>query len=453
MAGRRCPTCGWPGAGAPCECCGASGEPAGGEDDHSLLLLAGPQPEDYPALRAAFTAWRQKDHARMVGQCLVALGVDAPQVASLPTGPGWTFAQDSAVIYLSLDKATSDFAIESPIVRLAARQRVPMMRALLELNDSAVGAARFCLRGDLVVLRFTDRVQNLSPPKLVAAIRDVALRAHRFDDLLSVTFAAKLVGPEAKKHHMGWQFVGTPRKLAVVRSADVPREAHARVAPPTASRTPATSPTASSRPPPNSGAPLPEHVEKRLRDAPALCEMLRRANDLTTPLYFAKMHVAVLLLQRAAVLRACERYSESCADVVALLVEQVPGMVQGFWGIPAVHSKEDTTAAFVSTLFTRVIGKRAHVGGQPQVRVPPFAGPDDTKAHFRALLAEIDRGPADIPYRVFVLAGAFAEMLVRSRVTPALADRLRAELREVDARGDTAEVAAALSDLMRRIVA
>jgi hypothetical protein len=480
MAGRRCSVCGWPAAGASCEACGASGEQAGGEDDLSGLTahaLAGPQPEDYPNLRGAFVAWRQKDHARMVGQCLVALGVEAPQVTNLPSGPGWSFALASAVVYLSIDSATSDLAVESPLVRLAARLRVPMMRALLELNESELDAARFCLRGDLVVLRFADRMQNLSPPKLVAAIREVALSAVGSDDLLSIAFSAKMIGPEAKRHHMGWQYVGTPRKLGVVKSADVPREAHARLSPPTASATPAApAPATSTRPPapstwpraPSTWPPAPSPsvpatstrppsgrgaaVEESLRHAAALCELLRRANDLTTPLYFAKKPVAALLLQRAAVMRAFERYSESCPDAVALLVAQAPGIVEGFWGIPAGRGADDAAAAFVNALFTRVIRERAQVGAQPEARVPPLGDPADTKAHFRALLAELDRSPPNTPYRVFVLTGALAELLLRSRVTPALADRLRAEIRDADTR-DEAEAEAVLSDLLRRIVA
>ena len=38
-------------------------------------------------------------------------------------------------------------------VKVPVRLRVALFRTLLELNDSSVGAARFCLRGDLVVLR------------------------------------------------------------------------------------------------------------------------------------------------------------------------------------------------------------------------------------------------------------------------------------------------------------
>jgi hypothetical protein len=152
------------------------------------------------------------------------------------------------------------------------------------------------------------------------------------------------------------------------------------------------------------------------------------------------------------VIRATERYSESCPDAVALLVAQAPGIVEGFWGIPVARGADDATAAFVNALFERVIRERAQIGGQPQAQVPPLASLTETKAHFQALLAELDRSPPSTPHRVFVLTGALAEMLLRSRVTPALAERLRAEIRDADVRSET-EAEAALSDLLRRIVA
>jgi hypothetical protein len=44
-------------------------------------------------------------------------------------------------------------------------------------------------------------------------------------------------------------------------------------------------------------------------------------------------------------------------------------------------------------------------------------------------------------------------MLLRSRLTPALTERLRTELRDSDVRGETADAAAVLWDLLWRIVA
>jgi len=205
-----CSVCGWPLGGAGvCEACDT---PAGtgasaGEDEANPWSFGSPRPEDYPDLKNAFLAWKQKDWPRMVGQCLVALGMDTPQITNLPEGPGWSFSQDTAAIYVSLDKARGELAVESPMVRLPARQRVPLLRAVLELNEM-LGAARFCLRGDLVLLRFADQVENLAPPKLVAAIRELAIRADQFDDLLSVAFAAPLVGPEAQKQRLSWKLLG-----------------------------------------------------------------------------------------------------------------------------------------------------------------------------------------------------------------------------------------------------
>ncbi len=149
---RFCGVCGWPlKAAAVCEACEA---PAGtgqkaGEDEANLWILGGPRPEEYPDLKNAFLAWKQKDWPRLVGQCLVALGVDAPQITNLPEGPGWSFLQDSAVIYISLDKARGELAIESPMVRLPALKRIEgRLASSINRSNPGVGGRLVLVRQD-----------------------------------------------------------------------------------------------------------------------------------------------------------------------------------------------------------------------------------------------------------------------------------------------------------------
>ncbi len=92
--------------------------------------------------------------------------------------------QDTAAIYVLLHKARRELHVESPILRLAASQQVPMMRSLLELGEQLRCGIRPCLRGDLVVLRFWDRMARVSPPRLLEASESVNDISYGLDSVL-----------------------------------------------------------------------------------------------------------------------------------------------------------------------------------------------------------------------------------------------------------------------------
>ena len=93
------------------------------------------------------------------------------------------------------------------------------MRAVLEANVLAVGTSQFCLRDDILLLSFVDRVSNLNPPKLIRAIQEVATLSDDFDDVLSVSFNARMLGPEAQREGFPRRLLGKRVSMALLARA------------------------------------------------------------------------------------------------------------------------------------------------------------------------------------------------------------------------------------------
>lgn len=436
-SGAYCGVCGWRSRGASCEACGAPpGAKVATEDFADLQLLGGPRPEDFPELVSAFTAYKQQDFNRMVGQCLTALGVESPRIVNLPDGPGWSFPMESAAVFLSLHKERGELSIEAPLVRLPARQRVPLMRAALELSARALGGARFCLRGELLLLRFSDRLENLAPPKLIAAIREVAVKADNLDDLFCLSFSARMVGPEARKQHFPFELLGTPRKLAHLKSAEL--------------RAGAPGVPAFQAPPPESWAARgtsPE-LEAQLAAADGLCEVLSTALRLSTPLRFLKeVHPATqLLVQRAALFSVYEQFRERCPQAVAFLMHPAAPVLSRLWDS---RVSDLPSPLALPMLFEQLIAQRAQVPAQPSYSAEQFPSAAEAKAFFRKYAAEVEKAPSELPLRHFLLRGALCELLHRAPLPEAMAARLRQLLGQVRGKVDEASVQHLSSTLQR----
>lgn len=71
---------------------------------------------------------------------------------------------------------------EVKVVRLQKRN-VPLMRRLMEVNYN-LRYCRFCIENDLVYLKFNSNLIDVSPEKLYFAMRELATKADKFDDLL-----------------------------------------------------------------------------------------------------------------------------------------------------------------------------------------------------------------------------------------------------------------------------
>jgi hypothetical protein len=395
-------------------------------------------------LKNAFIAWGQRDYPRMVGQCLVALGVTAPTVASLPTGPGWSFHQDSALVCLTVDRERGEILVESPMVRVPVRQRVPLLRTLLELNARALGAARFCLRTNIVVLRYADRIENVSPAKLVAAIKEVALRADRYDDLLRLAFGAKMIGPEAKRHPNPWSFLGTPVKLRIIRGEPI------KPVPPAIASRPPPAP----EPPVSSTAPMsavPESVVRAVDAADALLDVARIGQSLAKPLFFAHKPAILALLHRAIAFRCAHIARTTCPDAIHLLFAQLHVAYPGFYDGPPHASTTEAGALLVDVTLARIVSTRAQVGAQPAVDIPPLRTVGDAKTLMKKLRDEIGRAQADATLRHVLLVGALCELATRARMTGPMQARVHETIARAFSSGPTTASIAQLDDLLRNV--
>lgn len=444
---KYCSVCGWPSDGALCDACGASSrEIVAGEDCPNVSIMAGPQPEDYPGLERAFLAWRQKDVSRLVGQCLFYLDIEKPLITNSPDGPRWAFAQDSAAIYLSVNKDTQEMAIESPLLRLTHTQRVPMMRALLELNWHLLHNTRFYLRGDIAILAFTDSFDNLSPPKIIDAIREVALAADGLDDELSMAFSAQMMGPEAQRLQMKWDILGKPQKLANLKGTAL---------------NPLDIIISSKQATP--GAPRAEGVEIKPASAKALepvakataalCDLIRTKQEIMTPFLFDRVHYATeLLVHRAMVFQAYERCRDECPDAVALLLKEAQVVISRIWSSEGEGPNPPSTTK-LERAYEMLLRDKGQVSKQPEPSMELLQNTKQVKAHIRQLLSEIGAVPDDPSLQKFIIIGTYAEILARTRLSQPIADRLRNIMIDAEQQDVSPKINLSLREQLKRMVA
>lgn len=462
MSAQSCSRCGWLHHEATCPSCQLPQSARTPLIDEAHPSLGGARPEDYPELRVAFQAWSTKDWSRMIGQCLVSLGVPVPLIAKRPTGPAWAFTQDSVAVFIHVHLEREQVSIESPLVRLPATRRVPLMRTLLELNHQQTGAARFCLRDDLVVLRFSDQLQNVSPPKIVDGVRHVALIADEWDDLLAMSFDARMVGPKINQQP-DWKTMGEPVKLARLEAPEAPLPmlaADALSAPSPLEleeQTPLFEPKARSAHAEfeldlGIDAPLENVVEAPPEissdfliveppERTALCTLLERALELVeVARKQGPEHAA--FTARAAVFLATERHRGDCPEAIDfLLLRSAPAVARpkssarglldrvGLSGTPL-------PAVPLDNAIKEVLAERANLGTQPKPTVPKITDLTELKSVSASLLVSLRALPEAPVLRELVGAGILAELLVRASVGDRISVRLRDEIK--NATGDGA---------------
>ncbi len=437
--------CGWPEVEGACAACGAAAEPVPTRRDHTHPALAPPRPDDYPELKAAFVAWSQGDWARMMGQCLVALGIDRPIVSKRPEGPGWAFVEDSAAIYVLIDHARQSVAVESPLLLLPASRRVPLLRAVLDLNAGAVGLARFVLRRDRVLLTFSDQLANVSPPKLVLAIRDVALRADQLDDALAIAFDAEMLGPKAQRQNLDWSFVGqaiplvlpdvemdAPPPLPLDAILGVVDEGEGALY-----ETPELLDLGLDLSLDDDGPP-----EASARQPDALATFLEECLRLVDPLDVPEDRA---LMERATLFHAHARYRESHPDAINLLLARAQSMLAVSWGktesrVGALarmakglggpgHAAQGVRP-YLEFVMQELVDKQGEVGPQPRVTLEPLAATPEARALLTRLAELADLLPQSTAIRYFVYSGLLLEVVARFSFTEKTKERIRAELEQ-----------------------
>jgi hypothetical protein len=215
----HCAICGYPtDASEPaCPACGAEGSATVLLSDAGDRSFRAPKPDDYPELKSAFAAWKSHDYPRLVGQCLQTLHLPTPQATSLADGPGWAIQLDDVPVFISFHRRRDELRIDCPLVLLNRQHHVAMLRAALEINSNLAGASCICLREDRLLLRYADRMSYVSPPKLIASLRETARQALALGELLRVTFGCEVLGRgsahKAQAYGLDWHLCGAPRPL------------------------------------------------------------------------------------------------------------------------------------------------------------------------------------------------------------------------------------------------
>ncbi len=488
---------------AACEACGAEvGAAAERRDDPGVRQHAGARAEDYPELHHAFAAWRASDVSQMVLACLAHVGVSGARHVDRGPIRYWPVTTSFGAMFMVYDATRGELGIEAPLMRLPQRLAVPLMRTLLDANAYPErGRARYCLRDDLVVLRFASQLASCSPPDLIEAIGEVSTRAGRVTEPLAAAYFARPMLSELQRRGLDPAVLGAPRELSILRGpTDPPRVSAARprssspapgayrtappprtsrpAAPSPRSSLPAASPGPASVASPDAGLhsdlPIPdlpdpsapaevrgarsslrEETRSRLMEAERFAELLRET------LSRASLDDAPLatLIQRAAIFRAALEFGDTLPAAVATLYASGRGLIdepprlrsRGLFGFGG--GSTPVSPQLLPPLFSRLVRDLGDVPDPPRdATPPPFGSIGVLKAHLSALLEDLESGPIQPELKAFVLLGAVAETLLR---TPARPERL-AQLRTAyeEARGEPPlRAVARLRHLLGRLAA
>lgn len=459
-----CATCGWPLASARCEGCGGDAVPLPLEDGVRKASSAA-LPD--VRLERAQEAFRAGDHARMVSYCLGTEPGWTSRSVTLREGPAWILAVGDALLFLSIDAAAGLLAIESPLVRLPGRQRVPALRLALELC-ARQEAARICLRNDLLVLRLAERLSLVGPTRLLGALRACAPSSLLAIERLTAELDARpAVAPE-RRGSAGWDVLGRARALTHLappraRPSSPPAEPEVDstrradsippiLAPAFVAGAPTSQPRKlsgqlssasvsgimsqrrptltdinldppsrrSSVTPPPMAAPASPQAER-------LCELLRQAQALATALSFEEKPATTMLLVRSTVFRAIYAHHEALPDAVAHLYRCTAAATKEIWLSSArrTQSTQIPTAEPALLVMERIVSAQARMPKETPIVLDPLTSAQQAKEHLSRYLAEIECAPPEPNIRHFLALGALTELLVRTKLPAQTQQRVR----------------------------
>jgi hypothetical protein len=235
-----CASCGFPLRGHRCEACGRGREPLAFEDGRRQEVHAETDIGDTSGLERAIEAHRAQDFPRLVGHVITAEGGATVRSVPFSEGPGWIAVIRGAPVFVSIHAEARELSIESPVSRVPRVQRVPVLRLALELAALELVGARFCLRDDLLLLRYVSRLDALSPVALRHVLRDIGMFAGRFAEFLAVSFEARLAVTEEQRGSVGFDVLGQAKRLRFGPGTGRSAKAGAR-------RNPSTAPEAAPR--------------------------------------------------------------------------------------------------------------------------------------------------------------------------------------------------------------
>ncbi len=394
----RCHECGWSltGTGAACVACGAPVHrgPAIGASRVDAASLLATHEEDFPELADAFRAFRKQDWARFVPLCLAAVGITRPFAQQRGAVSTWVFSERSAVVILTHDRDDGTLAIDAPVVEVRPDTEVALLRAALS-TTSKMGAARPARRGDVLMLTMTHRIEAMPPPRLVHAIRELALACDQLDNLFAFEFGGRLMGPQLRRAgEYDLTPLGQPRKLLVLGGGDRP-----------APLRPAPRGGAVSLPPPIVGATATATGGTAMS---RFLDVVREAQDLMdAATSFGTIEGPLHVALRAALAGGVE------LDGARMLLRHAQRLRSG-------HATPPETRV----LYRQLLAERGHTSAQWPLAWPrqPAAASKPTLA---AAIAHADT-TRNLTYRRTLLLGALAELILFCDLTEPLLERLRA---------------------------
>lgn len=266
-----CSACGFPLRGPRCEACGV-------DRSSALPVSRKPPPADADWDGSSIDAWRTRDPVRFVAHCASAEAGASLQATTLQEGVGWIVPLGAMTLFVSLDAANERVSIDVPVVRVAERHRVPLLRTALELSGSPE-PFRLCMREDLLLLRRVGRVAAFTPEALRLSLRGSGEAAQRLGETMGAWFDARPPFSEEQRASLTWASAGRARPLksftvppAPARPQGAPSvRAAAPATPASGARTPLEELAAWAAPPlPR----LPESVARPIRDADAIPDIL-----------------------------------------------------------------------------------------------------------------------------------------------------------------------------------
>jgi hypothetical protein len=225
--------------------CGRGREPLPIEDGRRKEVPAEGDARDKAGLERAFEAFRNEDWARFVGHVLAADGGSTVRSVELEAGPGWLAVIRGAAVFTSIHNEAREITVEAPVVRLPRVQRVPVLRLALELSSLDLVGARFCLRDDLLILRFVNRLGAQNPIALRQVFCEISSLAARYTELFAINFEACPVIPEEQRSSADFDALGQTKRL---RFGPGTNRANAHKTPSAVRRAPQAAPEAFPRP-------------------------------------------------------------------------------------------------------------------------------------------------------------------------------------------------------------
>ncbi len=474
-----CSVCGFPlrgalGPPARCEACGATVEARrapdeGPVDPGRLRSYASPADADGAGLEQAAEAFRAGDLPRAVEMVLAREAGATLRSVTGVDGAGWAAVVRGSPVFVTIrydggrsgPAGADELSLEAPIARLPPRRRLPALRLALELCACEAAASRACLRGEILLLRFTARLSRLTPAVLRHHLREVGHLATRYAGLMIAGLDALPAGLDA---------IGRPRKILFADAGGAPPQAEksrsrpamaAVIAPEPVSPVvaPALSREARSR---ADTQRIPRRVTPSLDETPRvpiamdttppqaaeppglppadrLCMLLRTAQSLAS-LALEERPPTMTWVVRSAVFRAIYEYRDLLPDAIAHLY-RCTGVARE---APASRTSGQLQATEpVLVVMERIIVARGQMPKERPLAIEPMTSAAQAREHVARYLSEIERAPNDAALRHFLAVGALTELLVRTKLPPQTDQRLRdilAHAQREGARGTSLEL-------------